>query len=103
MSIKIGKYTFEGPYTSTANLEDKSGVYAILCKKNGDKYNLVDVGESATVKSRVETHDRKDCWQRSCNSALTVAVYYTPGMQQRGRMTVEQEIRDQYDPPCGNR
>ncbi|MBW1947585.1 MAG: hypothetical protein JRI33_06555 [Deltaproteobacteria bacterium] len=102
MSIKIGKYTFEGPYTSTANLEDKSGVYAILCKKN-EKYNLVDVGESATVKSRVETHDRKDCWQRNCNSTLTVAVYYTPGLKQPGRKAIELEIRDQYDPPCGKR
>jgi len=101
MSIKIGKYSFEGPYTSTANLKDKSGVYAILCKENGDKYNLVDVGESATVKSRVKTHERSDCWRRNCHRTLAVAVYYTPGLQQPGRMAVEQDIRDQYNLPCG--
>ena len=100
MSIKIGKYNFEGPYTTTAKLEDRSGVYAILCQKNGN-YNLVDVGESALVKSRVETHDRQDCWRRNCNSTLTVAVNYTPNLQQPGRMAVEQEIRAQYDPSCG--
>lgn len=103
MSIKIGKYTFEGPYTSTAKLEDRSGVYAILCQKNGNNYNLVDVGESAVVKSRIETHDRQDCWRRNCHSTLTVAVFYTPNLQQPGRMAVEQEIRAQYNPNCGKR
>lgn len=103
MSIKIGKYTFEGPYTSTAKLDDRSGVYAILCQKDGNNHNLVDVGESAAVKSRVETHDRQACWRRNCNSTLTVAVYYTPNLQQPGRMAVEQEIRAQYDPICGKR
>jgi len=101
MSIKIGRYSFEGPYTSTANLEDRSGVYAILCKKEGNNYVLVDVGESATVKSRVESHDRKDCWKRNCKSTLTVAVCYTPNLQQPGRMAMEQEIRKQFDMACG--
>src|SRR4030042_800624 len=98
MGITIGRFTFEGPYTSTANLEDRSGIYAIL-KKEVNKYHLVDVGESAKVKSRVESHDRQDCWKRNCNSTLTMAVYYTPNMQQPGRMQVEQEIRKQYNPP----
>ena len=100
MSIKIGNYTFDGPYPSTDKLEDRSGVYAIFCQKDGKNW-LIDVGESANVKTRVETHDRKDCWKRNCTSTLSVAVYYTPGMQQTGRMAIEQEIRKQYDPPCG--
>jgi hypothetical protein len=83
MSIKIGNYTFNGPYTSTANLEDRSGVYAILCQKEGKNY-VVDVGESATVKSRVDSHDREDCWKRNCNGTLAMAVYYTPNLQQPG-------------------
>lgn len=102
MSITIGKYNFEGPYKNTESLQDKSGVYAILCH-SGPKYNLVDVGESATVKSRVDSHDRKDCWKRNCSSTLEVAVLYTPNAQQAGRMVIEQELRDQYNPPCGQR
>ena len=100
MSIRIGRYTFEGSYTSTTKLEDRSGVYAILCQKEGNNH-VVDVGESATVKSRVDSHDRKDCWKRNCNGTLAVAVYYTPNLQQPGRMAIEQELRQQYDPPCG--
>ncbi len=100
MSIKIGNYTFDGPYTSTDMLEDRSGVYAIICQK-GDKNYLIDVGESATLKSRVENHDRKDCWIKNCQGTLAVAVYYTPNLQQPGRMAIEQEIRNQYNVPCG--
>ena len=102
MSIAIGNYTFDGPYTSTDKLEDRSGIYAIICKK-GSKNYLIDVGESTTVKSRVETHDRTDCWEKNCQGTLVVAVYYTPNLQQHGRMAIEQEIRNQYDLPCGQR
>lgn len=102
MSITIGQYTFEGPYANTDSLQDRSGIYAILCHSD-NAYSLVDVGESATVKSRVDTHDRKDCWSRNCTGTLNVAVLYTPDAQQSGRMQIEQEIRDQYGPPCGKR
>lgn len=102
MSITIGKYTFNGPYVTTERLEDRSGVYAIICQR-GDENYLIDVGESATVKTRVETHDRSDCWKKNCQGRLAVAVYYTPYMQQSERMAIEQEIRKQYNPPCGER
>jgi len=100
MNITVGQYTFDGPYTLIGKLEDRSGIYAIHCYRGG-KYYLIDVGESATVRSRVETHERKSCWQRNCSGTLTVSVYYTPHLQQVGRMQIEQEIRKQYDPPCG--
>ena len=102
MSIKIGNYTFEGPYNNTSSLQDKSGVYVILCQGNPN-YKVVDIGESATVKSRIEEHDRKDCWKRNCSSTLEVAVLYTPNARQTGRMTIKQELRDRYKPPCGQR
>ena len=100
MSIKIGKYDFEGPYTSTANLKDQGGVYTILCQNNG-KYNTVDVGESATVKSRIENHDRKSCWSTNCFSSSVVTVLYTPGLDADGRRQIEREIRNQYNFQCG--
>ena len=102
MGISVGQYTFEGPYKSTDNLADKSGVYAIHCHRD-DAYYLIDVGESATVKTRVENHDRKGCWSRNCTGTLTVSVLYTPNAQQAGRKKIEQELRDQYNPPCGER
>lgn len=102
MSITIGRYQFDGPYFSTTSLEDRSGVYAIIDRRNSVDY-LLDVGESATVRSRVETHDRQNCWQRHSRGRLKVAVYYTPYLQQSGRREIEQEIRGQYSVPCGER
>ncbi|SFR14207.1 hypothetical protein [Desulfoscipio geothermicus] len=104
MSIKVGGYTFEGPYSSTNSLEDRSGVYAILCTTgDANTYSLIDVGESSEVKTRVENHDRAGCWSENCLNTLRCAVYYTPHKQQAGRKEIEQEIRDKYSIPCGER
>jgi hypothetical protein len=100
MSIRIGNYQFDGPFNSTAGLEDKSGVYAILDQRQ-DGFHVLDIGESHGVKSRVETHDRQECWKRRSAGTLTVAAHYTPGQQQSGRMAIEQELRGQFNPPCG--
>jgi hypothetical protein len=102
MSITIGRYTFEGPYTNTADLQDRSGVYAIHDQRNGT-YHLVDVGESAQVKTRVENHDRRPCWNGNNRGVLTVSALYTPNLQQASRMAIEQELRRQFNPPCGDR
>ena len=99
MSIKIGDYTFNGPYSDTVYLENKSGVYVILCLKNNE-YTVIDIGESAEVKTRIEQHDRKQCWSNNCNGEIFVAVLYTPNQQQHGRMEIEQELRNKYNPPC---
>lgn len=100
VSLTIGNYTFEGPYTSTNDLQDRSGVYVIVCQTNGKNYPI-DVGESSEVKSRVEGHERSSCWKRNCSSTLAAAVLYTPNMQQSGRRAIEEEIRNSYDFPCG--
>lgn len=99
---KSGKaYTFNGPYAFTEDLEDKSGVYAIVDHRLDDTYHLLDVGESHNVKTRVEQHDRKPCWQRHKEGRVVVAAYYTPNAQQPGRKAIEQDIRANYLVPCG--
>lgn len=103
MTVNIGRYSFEGPYRSTSSLEDRSGVYAILCNRRED-YSLLDVGETHEVGSRVDRHDRADCWRRYCEKGTIVyAVYYTPNLHQTGRKKIEQEIREQYLVDCGER
>ena len=100
MSIKIGNYNFEGPFASSSNLKDQSGVYAILGNNSGNNWNLVDVGESFQVKYRVENHDRKMCWKQQNFANLQVAALYTV---ENSRMRIEAELRSQYNLPCGQR
>lgn len=102
MTIKIGKHTFNGPYPSTDTIDDKSGVYAIICKRD-DKNYLIDVGEASEVKSRLDTHDRKKCWEEKCKTDFSYAVKYTPNQKQEGRKKVEQEIRKEFKPSCGEK
>lgn len=102
MSIKIGEYTFEGPYISENSLKDKSGIYAILCKQNSG-YKPLDIGESCQVKTRVMNHDRRKCWQKNCSGMIAYAVFYMPHIHQAGRMKIEQKLRRQYNPPCGDK
>lgn len=102
MSVKIGNYNFEGPFTSADNLRDLSGIYVLLCDSD-QSLIVVDVGESSSVKTRVENHDRKNCWRKNCSGTLKIAVLYTPNVQQAGRVKIEQKIRNQYNPTCGDR
>ena len=101
MAITIGNYVFNGPYSSTSSLEDRSGVYVILDKRS-DGYYVIDIGESSKVKTRVENHERTDCWKRIKKVTQYFAVNYTPNKQQEGRKEIEQELRQQYNPPCGD-
>lgn len=103
MSIQICGYTFEGPYMSTADLQNQPGVYVILDKHTDDGWYVIDVGESNEIKNRVESHDRANCWQRNRKGVLGVAVKYTLGWTSQQRRNLESQIREAYSPVCGDR
>ncbi len=101
MAITIGKYNFQGPFSSTSSLKNQSGVYVILGRNSQpEPWTVVDIGESGTVRERVENHDRAPCWNRQGYNQLAVAAYYCAEAQ---RMRIEQELRAQFNPPCGDR
>lgn len=97
MSFRIGQYAFEGLFAIPAYLNDQSGVYAIVDSSN---YQVLDIGESGGVRSRVETHDRADQWRRNCQGSVQYAALYCDGSN---RMRIERELRAQFSPRCGDR
>jgi len=100
MTIEIKGYEFRGPFKTPDDIENKSGVYAVLCGEHLQQ--IIDIGESATVKTRLETHDRRDCWKKNCKYTIVYAVLYTPDKQPAGRKEIEQDIRNKNpDLPCG--
>jgi hypothetical protein len=104
MTVSIGNYQFEGPSSSTGPLEDRDGIYAVLTQAGPGEFSIVDTGESEMVRSRVENHDRSDCWRRNASrDGRLVAVLYTPHVQQSGRVVFEGALRRQYQPACGIR
>ena len=64
------------------------------------EYFLIDVGESAKLRTRIETHDKKDCWIKNCNGQVLIYVHYTPFLKQQVRIHIEQELRELYHPDC---
>ncbi len=95
MNIKLCGFSFEDGTV----LQNQAGVYVILSSVSNE-CQVVDVGESNDIKSRVDNHDRKDCWKMSCAGALSAAVLYTGFLRQEGRRQIETKIRRQYNPPC---
>ena len=97
MAIQVGRYSFDGPFGSVDQLRDASGVYVVLC---GPTNVVTDVGESHSVRTRVQNHDRAPCWRAHCSNTLNVAVLYVAEVD---RMRIESELRDQFRPACGMR
>jgi hypothetical protein len=102
MGFERWGYQFEGAWSDPENLESRSGVYVVWCR-SGEIWTVLDVGESQDVKDRILNHDRSDFWSRYCNGTIYYSATYTPNLQQTGRQEIEQYIRNQTNPPCGNR
>lgn len=97
--IKIGNYNFNGPFSKTGPIKNSSGVYVILDCHNTTNY-VVDVGESGSLQSRLDNHDRKNCWEKHCTGQIKAAVLY---VNEYNRMRIEKELRASYRPTCGQR
>jgi hypothetical protein len=100
--ITISGHNFEGPFTNTASLADNAGVYAILTRgPANESWTVIDVGESGQLKSRIENHDRKACWNRKSRGTVAVAVLYTTSWNSIQRCALESSLREQFAPACG--
>ncbi len=100
-TIEIGGYIANGPF-NIDQVAEGSGVYIILCDNpNKDKFEIIDIGESEDVYSRLKTHDRKDCWTENCSHTLKVAVIRNNVATETNRRAIEKDLRGQYNPPCG--
>jgi len=102
MSVEVlQKYTFEGPYPSSESLEDRPGLYLVACIAEGKCYP-VDVGESETLKTSVENHERKTYWVGNCSGTGTMmfGAMYTPDLQQSDRQQIVREIRTRHNFAC---
>ena len=100
MSIQIGSYSAEGPFGNVNGLAARSGVYVILGRTSQNlPWNVVDVGESGDLRTRVGNHDRRPHWQQQGHGELAVAAIYA---DERNRMLIERQLRAQFNPPCGH-
>jgi hypothetical protein len=99
MSVRIGRFDFEGPFDSPENLKSDPGVYAVISTFRG-RSSVLDVGEGGNVRESVTTSDRHNHWldvSRNQGGELLFAANYTPGLEGKSRKLIEQEIRTQFE------
>jgi hypothetical protein len=99
MAIRLGNYSFTGPFESIDDINDWSGIYAIVCNVDQENF-LLDVGESSKLRTRIENHDKKDCWINHCKGQLKIYIHYTLLLKQPGRILIERVLREHFQPDC---
>jgi len=76
MPLKFGDVELQGPFSRLDELEDKPGLFAILCYQNM-KFEVLDVKPAKLVQTEVgETIAHVD-WSEICKGKVRVAVHYT--------------------------
>jgi len=105
MTINICGYDAQGPFRveDTQRLLSSPGVYVVFGDRDDPegKHSIVDVGMSGDISDRISGHNREDCWNSQGHAQLWVAALY-PGTVEESRR-IEKEIREELDPPCGER
>lgn len=117
--MQFGDYEFEGPFEGLENIEDRPGVYIVLCATKEGRFSILDIGEAGWghpegfgllwrvrrstgtgVRTRLKKHDRKRCWEKHCaTGSLFYAVRYENN--DRERLRIEEALRTDLSPPCG--
>lgn len=97
MQFKFSGYTFLGPFESSDELKNESGVY-LVATDDGGKWKLLDCGESADVRSSVIGNPRHECWEEHSIGRLVLFVKYC---EIKGRELIAAEIRQDHRLPCG--
>lgn len=106
-NVTIGGYPFVCVSLANADFKDVAVIYVILCVDKDGSWKVLAVGQTGELGDRIDSHDRKTCWQNNCsNKNIWVCVYRMPSDKytKQDRLKVEKHIRDTYGPlPCGKR
>ena len=96
MTVLIGSWEFEGPFGNLSELHDEPGLVAILTGKN-DEYELIEMEESDSVKSFIDTHNKYNFRVENADEDLLVAVYYCSDLTASLRFGLIEEVMKELD------
>lgn len=86
--IFFGKVELEGPFSSLEELENRAGLFAILCVKD-EQINLLDVQRAKLVQTDVAKVLRDPGWGEVCSGKIRVAVLYLSDEQEMEQLQEE--------------
>lgn len=98
--LNVAGYTFSGPFLHVNHLLRQSGVY-VISALSGALHEVLDIGESHDVHTRVRNHDRANQWSyHAAGRTLHVSVFYC---DEPTRTLMERQLRARFNPACGVR
>ena len=103
-SLIIGDVSFSCVPLGQADLRNVAAVYVVICVREDRSWTALDVGQSGEVGTRIDSHDRRDCWTKNCPTGnIWVCVYQMPADRytKEQRLEFETKLRRLYDPTCG--
>jgi hypothetical protein len=87
-----------------ADFKDVAAIYIIICVVRDNAWFIIDIGQSGHLGTRIDGHDRKECWRRECpNGTIWVCAYPMPSATEQQRVELERQLRIMYRPSCGKR
>ena len=96
--LKVNNHLFEGPFEDFSLLQERPGVFLIVCSQHAF-FSPIDCGGGVNVQESVMNHERRSGWESHCkNGVVMVGVLYTAD-----RLEVEHEMRASMYFPCGKR
>lgn len=106
VNLTIGGYPFVCVSLADVDFSDIAAIYVVICVGKNGNWEVLDVGQSGRLGSRVGNHDRRVCWMRNCQTgSIWVCVYRMPSdrYSEEDRLESEATLRQMYRPPCGKR
>ncbi|MBX9667323.1 MAG: hypothetical protein K2X93_06875 [Candidatus Obscuribacterales bacterium] len=93
MTILIGKFEFDGPFSVVDDLEERPGLYAVLHYEHGE-YELIHVSQADNIKNTIEVSPSA---YSQLGGAVLIAACYTSGCGSRERNAMIEEIQAEFD------
>lgn len=93
MTILIGQYEFDGPFTEVADLQEKQGVYAVLHFED-DLYELIHISQADNIRNSIEISP--SAYTQNVGEVL-IAVLYTSDYGTRERHAIVEDIQLEFD------
>ncbi len=75
MSVLIGSWEFEGPYSKLTEFRPEPGIVAVLSCKN-DELELIEIDESESVKDYLQSRHLNLAQRTTGDYGVSTAVYY---------------------------
>ena len=85
-----------------ADFSDIAAIYIIICVAPDGSWTIIDIGQSGEVGTRIDSHDRRDCWKRKCPKGnLWVCVHPMPTKTytKQDRLDLEHSLRSKHSNP----